>query len=65
LTAYVTSQCQPRPLKRLYDRRSAMIEELQRLYLQAQFKQQAEAKVGLKAEPVATYPCGTPIKGRP
>jgi deoxyhypusine synthase len=65
LTAYVTSQCQPRPLKRLYDRRSGMIEELQRLYLQAQFKQQAEAKVGLKAEPVATYPCGTPIKGRP
>jgi deoxyhypusine synthase len=64
LTAYVTSQCQPRPLKRLYDRRSAMIEELQRLYLQAQFKQQAEVKVGLKAESVATYPCGTPIKGR-
>jgi deoxyhypusine synthase len=64
LTAYVTSQCQPRPLKRLYDRRSAMIEELQRLYLQAQFKQQAKVKVGLKAEPVATYPCGTPIKGR-
>jgi deoxyhypusine synthase len=62
LTAYVTSQCPPRSLKRLYDRRSAMIEELQRLYLQAQFKQQAEAKVGLKAAPVATYPCGTPIK---
>ncbi|MBW4552577.1 MAG: deoxyhypusine synthase [Aphanocapsa sp. GSE-SYN-MK-11-07L] len=63
LTAYVTSQCPPRPLKRLYDRRSAMIEELQRLYLQAQFKQQAEAKVGvLKTQPVATYPCGTPIK---
>ncbi len=64
LTAYVTSQCQPRPLKRLYDRRSAMIEELQRLYLQAQFKQRAETKVGAKSEPVATYPCGTPIKGR-
>nr|B8HNE7.1 RecName: Full=Deoxyhypusine synthase-like protein [Cyanothece sp. PCC 7425] len=71
LTAYVLNQCAPRPLKRLYDRRPAMIEELQRLYLQAQFKQQAEAKLGKEqmpepqsTEPVATYPCGTPIKGR-
>jgi deoxyhypusine synthase len=63
ITAYVLSQCEPRPLKRLYDRRAEMIEELQRLYLQAQFRQQAEAKVGrvALAEPVATYPCGTPI----
>jgi deoxyhypusine synthase len=63
LTAYVLSQCEPRPLKRLYDRRAEMIEQLQRLYLQAQFRQQAAAKVGRVAlsEPVATYPCGTPI----
>jgi deoxyhypusine synthase len=72
LTAYVLNQCAPRSLKRLYDRREQMLDDLQRLYLQAQFKRQAEAKmgrVGLEVEsemqePIATYPCGTPIRKR-
>lgn len=66
LTAYVLSQCQPRPLKRLYDRRSTMLEELQRLYLQAQLQQLAQTKTTKPASTdlVPRYPCGTPINGR-
>src|SRR5512138_3153465 len=33
LTAYVLSRCRPRPLKRLYDRRDAMLQKLARQYL--------------------------------
>ncbi|PPS40651.1 deoxyhypusine synthase [Chroococcidiopsis sp. TS-821] len=36
ITAYVMSQCQPRPLKRLYDRREEMYSKLQDDYQQAQ-----------------------------
>ncbi|MDG2992457.1 deoxyhypusine synthase [Candidatus Synechococcus calcipolaris G9] len=68
LTAYSLNRCQPQPQKRLYDRRAEMVEQLQELYLQAQLQQQAQDK-GLTAnppqtmhEPVATYPCGTPIR---
>lgn len=61
LTAYVTSQCQPRALKRLYDRRPAMLEELHRLYLEAQFRQQTQSQLDAAPKTVATYPCGTPI----
>ncbi len=35
VTAYVLNQCQPRPLKRLYDRRPAMLEKLKTDYLAA------------------------------
>ncbi|URR35222.1 deoxyhypusine synthase [Thermosynechococcus sp. HN-54] len=60
LTAYCLSRCQPRPLKRLYDRRGEMVERLQQLYLQAQLQQKVK---DLPTEAsVATYPCGTPIR---
>ncbi|WP_448514164.1 homospermidine biosynthesis protein [Parathermosynechococcus lividus] len=58
LTAYCLNRCPSRPLKRLYDRRGEMIERLQELYLQAQLQQ----KVQDIPPPVATYPCGTPIR---
>ncbi len=65
ITAYVLSQCAPRPLKRLYDRRATYLEQIQRAYFQAQLQQQTERTVGAIAAapaPVATYPCGTPIR---
>jgi len=64
--AYVMNQCEPRPLKRLYDRREALLEALRTDYL-------AALKAGNQPTPrikpvqpdgkpaVATYPCGTPI----
>ncbi|GAB4151157.1 MAG: deoxyhypusine synthase [Cyanobacteria bacterium J069] len=69
--AYVINQCEPRPLKRLYDRREDMLAELQRDYLAARASRPDEKvtaaipplKVATEPmrEPVATYPCGTPI----
>ncbi|WP_298617329.1 deoxyhypusine synthase [uncultured Thermosynechococcus sp.] len=60
LTAYCLNRCQPRPHKRLYDRRQEMVERLQQLYLQAQLQHKVKE---LPTEvPVATYPCGTPIR---
>ncbi|HIK41725.1 deoxyhypusine synthase [Thermoleptolyngbya sp. M55_K2018_002] len=70
--AYVINQCEPRPLKRLYDRREEMLATLQRDYLAAR-AERTEEKVGAaipnakpvpkpEREPVATYPCGTPIR---
>jgi deoxyhypusine synthase len=35
VTAYVLNQCQPRPLKRLYDKREQMVEKLRKDYLMA------------------------------
>jgi deoxyhypusine synthase len=63
LTAYIMSQCSPRPLKQLYHRRQEYLEQIQREYLQAQLHQQAKTSVEVAsfAEPIATYPCGTPI----
>lgn len=69
LTAYVMHQCPARPLKRLYDRRGELLANLQQAYLTAK-QQPAPESVGAIApsaapslrEPVATYPCGTPIK---
>jgi deoxyhypusine synthase len=58
VTAYVMSQCQPRSLKRLYDKRSAMMERLQTDYLAAKAKSSDETP-SISGE-VATYPCGTP-----
>lgn len=76
LGAYVMNQCAPRPLKRLYDRREAMLEKLRQDYLTAKARQAdqkpsqfvkstvEETGVSNEAErqPVATYPCGTPIR---
>jgi deoxyhypusine synthase len=65
LTAYVINQCASRPLKRLYDRRDELVETLRQDYLAA-LARSAEQPVEVKAprEPVATYPCGTPIRSR-
>lgn len=69
MAAYVTNQCEPRPLKRLYDRRTEMYAKLQADYLAA--KENPAHTVAtpipvvepIKREPVvATYPCGTPIR---
>jgi deoxyhypusine synthase len=70
ITAYVMSQCEPRPLKRLYDRREELLETLRRDYLAARAERDGEkveavsklAKPQEVREPVATYPCGTPIR---
>lgn len=63
LTAYVINQCPPRPLKRLFDRRDALLEDLRQAYLAAK-QQQTSAAQAIEPESeqlVATYPCGTPI----
>jgi deoxyhypusine synthase len=71
LTAYVISQCPPRPLKRLYDRREDLLERLRLDYLAAKADQpeqttaavaKALTQVPEVRKPVATYPCGTPIR---
>lgn len=67
ITAYVMNQCEARPLKRLYDRREDMLAKLRTDYFAA--KEEAATVISspipaigpLKREPVATYPCGTPI----
>lgn len=64
MTAYVINQCAPRPLKRLYDRRDELVEKLRHDYL-AVLARSAEQPVEVKpTKPVATYPCGTPIRSR-
>lgn len=69
MTAYVTNQCAPRPLKRLYDRREAMLEQLRVDYEAARTKPAHLVATPIPViepparEPVvATYPCGTPIR---
>ncbi|MDX2217249.1 MAG: deoxyhypusine synthase [Oculatellaceae cyanobacterium bins.114] len=68
MTAYVMSQCAPRPLKRLYDRREEMLDRLRLAYYAAKTRQPEQATAAIAQivtatrEPVATYPCGTPIK---
>ncbi|MCU0565856.1 MAG: deoxyhypusine synthase [Oculatellaceae cyanobacterium Prado106] len=75
LTAYVINQCESRPLKRLYDRRPELVEQLRQDYLAALANAHAESPTPAvppvppvapvaAAEPVATYPCGTPIRKR-
>lgn len=61
LTAYVLNQCQPRQLKRLYDRREEMMEKLRTDYMnaKAQPTDKIPAAVAESAsEHLATYPCG-------
>lgn len=69
ITAYVINQSPARTLKRLYDRRSAMLTKLQADYWAAKAKPATlpipvltELTEKLVAQPVATYPCGTPIR---
>ena len=62
LTAYVINQCQPRSLKRLYNRREELLSTLRTAYQAAKTKSsdQIPAAVAESAseQPVATYPCG-------
>jgi deoxyhypusine synthase len=83
ITAYVINQCAPRPLKRLYDRRELLLEQLRSDYLTAKLQQPEQPTVEVAkavqreavqretaqqetvlqpVAPVATYPCGTPIR---
>ncbi len=64
LTAYVLQKCQPRQLKKLYDRREAMLEKLRTDYLAAKTQSIEEIPAGVSSEqPVTTYPCGRMIPG--
>lgn len=69
--AYVMNQCAARPLKRLYDQRDGLLEQLRRDYFVALEEQKSAGdkpaialpKVDAESrQPVATYPCGTPIR---
>ncbi|MBD2093695.1 deoxyhypusine synthase [Trichocoleus sp. FACHB-591] len=72
MTAYVINQCAPRSLKRLYDRREEMLATLKADYLAAKAESATERSLvavaetikseAAQREPVATYPCGTPIR---
>ncbi len=72
MTAYVMNQCEPRALKRLYDRRPVLLSKLQADYLTAKENPMHLMPVAIadgepalepmRREPVATYPCGTPIR---
>jgi deoxyhypusine synthase len=66
LSAYVINQCAPRRLKRLYDRREVLLERLRADYYTAKANQSgkvlAEVAKAIVREPIATYPCGTPIR---
>lgn len=62
ITGYVMNQCQPRQLKRLYDRREEIVAKLRADYLAAK-TQPTEEIPGAVAESAAdpsvpTYPCG-------
>ena len=62
LTAYVMNQCQPRSLKRLYDRREEMLEKLRTAYQAAKTQppDQIPDAVAESAseQPLVTYPSG-------
>ena len=67
LTAYVINQCEPRPLKRLYDRRDQLLAKLKADYEAAKQKPSHPTPEPISVgsvvkQPVATYPCGTPIR---
>ncbi len=67
LTAYLMNQCQPRQLKRLYDRREEMFEKLRVDYLSAKKpSDKIPAAVAENAsEQLVTYPCGRLIPNNP
>ncbi|MBH8564820.1 deoxyhypusine synthase [Nostoc sp. CENA67] len=68
VTAYVLNQCQPRPLKRLYDKREAMLEKLQTDYLAAKTQPSDKIPAAVAdsaSQQAATYPCGRLIPNTP
>lgn len=69
LTAYVMNQCQPRSLKRLYDRREEMLSKLQTDYQAAKTRPTDQIPAAVVEEagsnPAATYPCGRLIPNSP
>lgn len=64
MTAYVINQCAPRPLKRLYDRRDQMLAKLKADYQAAKLQPAHPVTEPILEvdRPIATYPCGTPIR---
>ncbi len=61
VTAYAINQCQPLPLKRLYDQREEMLAKLRQDYLAAQASAPITTDIAKNgSQQVATYPCGTP-----
>lgn len=69
LTAYLMNQCEPRTLKRLYDRRIQLLDQLRADYEVAQQSAELALQTGVRESvpstapsTVATYPCGTPIR---
>jgi deoxyhypusine synthase len=66
MTAYVMNQSRPRPLKRLYDRRDALLANLRAAYSATQ-QPAGPGNTGdgqmpnLNPSPLQTYPCGTPM----
>ncbi|GAA6622397.1 homospermidine biosynthesis protein [Scytonema sp. NUACC26] len=61
VTAYVMNQCQPRTLKRLYDKREKMLEQLRTEYLATKNSSSEEIPVAMtqtSAQESATYPVG-------
>ncbi|NEU73190.1 deoxyhypusine synthase [Hassallia byssoidea VB512170] len=68
VTAYVMNQCQPRPLKRLYDRREEITEKLRQDYLAAKTQpvdKIPKAMADSASGEAATYPCGRLIPNTP
>ncbi len=62
LTAYVLQRCPPRQLKKLYDRREAMLEKLRTDYLAAKTQPVDEIPAAVSSEQTTTtYPCGRMI----
>jgi len=68
-TAYVMNQCQPRSLKRLYDRREEMLAKLRTAYQAAQTQPVDQIPTAVteiaSSQPVATYPSGRLIPHNP
>ncbi len=61
VTAYVMNQCQPRTLKRLYDKREKMLEQLRTEYLAAKTHSSEQIPATMaerSAQESATYPVG-------
>ncbi|MBD2606862.1 deoxyhypusine synthase [Scytonema hofmannii FACHB-248] len=68
VTAYVMNQCQPRPLKRIYDRREEITEKLRQDYLAAKTQPVDKIPAAMADSASAetpTYPCGRLIPNTP
>jgi deoxyhypusine synthase len=68
VTAYVMNQCQPRPLKRIYDRREEITEKLRQDYLAAKTQPVDKIPAAMAdsaSSEAATYPCGRLIPNTP